>query len=105
MRILLDGLDRLASYIDDVLAHAETISQHIDVLRQFFQRVKGAKLRLKPSKCELGYSDIEFLGHLLKGDKFAPKATSISKIQKLPRPVTDWVNTCYFTCGMQIGIR
>ena len=37
------------------------------MLRDFFERVRKANLSLKPSKCKIGFSQVDFLGHTLSG--------------------------------------
>ena len=88
MRKLLEGATNIDSYIDDVLAHTSEWLKHIEVLRDFFSRVKKANLTLKPSKCELGYDKVEFLGYTITGDSVGPKASKITQIIDAERPAT-----------------
>ena len=87
MRKLLHGTENLESYLDDVLSHTTEWSSHIAILREFFRRVKDANLSLKPSKCQLGYTSVEFLGHVLTGDSIQPKSDAIQRIINIERPV------------------
>ena len=86
MRRLLEGLRHLESYVDDVLAHTKSWEEHLVALREFFERVRKAKLTLKPKKCQIGFDTIDFLGHTLSGDHIKPKEESIDKIKEMPRP-------------------
>ena len=86
MRRLLEGLRHLESYVDDVLAHTKSWEEHLVALREFFERVRRAKLTLKPKKCQIGFDTIDFLGHTLSGDHIKPKEESIDKIKEMPRP-------------------
>jgi transposase InsO family protein len=86
MRKLLDGLKHLESYVDDVLAHTRSWEEHLAALREFFERVRMARLTLKPKKCQIGFETIDFLGHTLSGDKIKPKEESVDKIREMPRP-------------------
>ena len=88
MRRLLEGLKDLESYVDDVLAHTKNWKEHIIALRRFFQRVREANLTLKPKKCQIGYNEIDFLGHTIMNEKIRPKEESIDKIIDMPRPNT-----------------
>jgi len=49
VRKLLDGAHDLDSYVDDVLGHTGDWEGHKQMLRNSFERVKGANLSLKPS--------------------------------------------------------
>ena len=62
MHKLLLGLKNVDSYIDDVLVHTNTLEDHLETLHLLFQRVRAANLTIKPSKCEIGFSKIEFVG-------------------------------------------
>jgi len=48
VRKLLDGAHDLDSYVDDVLGHTGDWEAHKQMLRNYFERVKGANLPLKP---------------------------------------------------------
>ena len=43
---------------------------------------------LKPSKCKIGFGEIEFLGHNLQGDSIGPQDKSVGQILKTERPQT-----------------
>ena len=63
MRNLVDGIDGVAFYVDDVIVHSRTWYQHVETLSELFARIREASLTVKPSKCWLGYSKVDFLGH------------------------------------------
>ena len=86
IRKILYGTENLESYVDDILAHTQGWNEHLQTLRSFFERVRSARLTLKPKKCSIGYGKIDFLGHTIKGDSISPKVESIDKIVDMPRP-------------------
>jgi len=88
MRKLLDKASNLDSYLDDVLAHTSTFDGHLVVLRDFFTRVRNANLAIKPSKCQLGYTGLDFLGHSVQEDSRVPSVTQLNKIMEATRPET-----------------
>jgi len=46
----------------------------MNVLRDFFERVRNANLSLRPSKCKIGFDKVDFFGpHLTKGCSCASK--------------------------------
>lgn len=65
MRSVLGDLPNVHHYFDDVIIATDTWPEHLNTLRQVFQRIQQANLTIKPSKCEIGESDIAFLGHSL----------------------------------------
>ena len=87
MRKLLANAENLDSYLDDVLAHTRTFEEHIKTLRNFFTRVREANLAIKPSKCQLGYTGLDFLGHKVHEDTRTPSEELLNKIFEAARPV------------------
>jgi len=74
VRKLLDGSKDLESYVDDILGHTSDWKEHMKVLRDFFERVRKANLSLKPSKCKIGFAEVDFLGHTLQKDTIRPQS-------------------------------
>ena len=89
IRKLLDGSHNLESYVDDVLGHTENWSKYMEILRDFFERVKKANLCLRPSKCKVGFDQVKFLGHTLQGDCIKPQDQSVGRILNTERPKTN----------------
>src|SRR6218665_3875694 len=88
MRKLIDGIQQMESYVDDVLAHTQSWEDHLEGLGQFFERVRRANLTLKPKKCQIGFSSVDFLGHTVSNNRISPKEEAVEKIVELPRPKT-----------------
>ena len=57
-------------------------------LREFLGRVRRAKLTVRPSKCEMGFENMEFVGHEVKKGEIGLHADNIKKIREAPRPKT-----------------
>ena len=38
---------------------------HVHTLGDLSQRVRNANLKIKPSKTKIGYSEVQFMGHLV----------------------------------------
>ena len=88
MRRLLEGVRNVEHYIDDCLVHTESWEQHMETLREFLGRVRRAKLTVRPSKCEMGFENMEFVGHEVKKGEIGLHADNIKKIREAPRPKT-----------------
>ncbi|XP_068213666.1 uncharacterized protein, partial [Palaemon carinicauda] len=88
MRTLLKGLDNVESYIDDLLIHTKSWSEHLETLQELFQRIRNANLTVRPSKCILASETVQFLGHEIQGGTLSLQETNISKIQSAPQPKT-----------------
>lgn len=70
-------------YLDDILIFSTTVQQHFTRLREIFDRLKQAGLKIKPSKCLLLQKSIKYLGHVVSehGIKTDPDKT---------RCIADW---------------
>ncbi|XP_072143700.1 uncharacterized protein [Dermacentor andersoni] len=86
MRSVLGGLANVHHYFDDVVVATDTWQEHIDTLRQVFEKIKQANLTIKPSKCEIGESSITFLGHRIGKSKVEPLLKTLDKILATKRP-------------------
>ena len=66
---LLAGLDyRVAlAYLDDIIVNSCTRLEYIEDLRLVFSRLQDAGLKLKPTKCNLFFTETLYLGHVLSG--------------------------------------
>jgi len=88
MRRLLQGLEDIDNFIDDVMVYTETFEQHLVCLRSLFQRLRQAKLTAKPSKCHFCFDTIECLGHVVGNDKLEPLPDKLESIREAKRPET-----------------
>ena len=61
---------------------------HLEVLKSVFERLAGANLTAKPSKCYIAYDSLECLGHVIGTDRLSPNPDKIEVIKNAPRPLT-----------------
>nr|CDJ88909.1 RNA-directed DNA polymerase (reverse transcriptase) domain containing protein [Haemonchus contortus] len=73
-------------YIDDMLVATETMERHVEVLKQVFQALRKAHLKLKPQKCRILESSVEFLGHVVDNDGLRTDPGKVEKIRDYPQP-------------------
>ena len=86
---VLEGFDEFAdSFIDDIGIFSDTWEFHVEHLRAVFQSLREAKLVAKPSKCFVGYGELEFLGHIAGSGNIKPVQDRVSAIRQFPVPVT-----------------
>ena len=88
MRKMLDGVQNIDHFIDDVLTHTATWDDHIKALKDLFQRVRKAGLTTRPTKCCVGYNEVEFLGHKVSCNRIAMDEDKLLKIQDAAPPKT-----------------
>ena len=90
MRKLINGMSGVDSYVDDILVYTKTWEEHVKVLKELFSRMKSANFTARPSKCVLGTTKVNFVGHVLEGmqSSMSPQEVNIDKVKNAPRPKT-----------------
>ena len=93
---LLEGLnDYHAAFVDDIWvatpskpSYDEGVDFHIKQLRELFDRLAKAHLKIKPAKFEPMKDGIEILGYLYEAGRFSIPKHRILGIKQIPRPKT-----------------
>ena len=70
------------------MVHATTQEQYIDRLRVVFTRFRDSGITLNPSKCSLGMSQIEFVGHTMNEHGLHFTESKLDSVLNFPRPET-----------------
>ena len=52
-------------YLDDIIIFSKTLEDHLQQLREVFERLEKAGLKVKPSKCCLLRKRVRYLGHII----------------------------------------
>jgi len=67
MQVVLAGLEWKSCfiYLDDILIASQTFEEHLKHLREVFCRLRKAMLRLKPKKCHILRTEVQYLGHVV----------------------------------------
>ena len=78
-------------YLDDIVIFSKNLASYLERLEAVFQKLEEARLKLKPSKCELFQWQIAYLGHIVSAQGIATDEGKIEMIKKWPVPtnVTD----------------
>jgi len=72
--------------LDDVIVYAKTQRELLDRLDQIFTRLSEHGLKIKPAKCALFRTEIQFLGHLVTASGVQPLPDKIQAIKDWPTP-------------------
>ena len=88
MKKLIEDLDDVDFYWDDILVHTRTWEEHIRALRELFSRLVQAGLTIRPTKCLFGVNSVDFLGHRLEQGMTVLHQDNVEKIKDTPRPST-----------------
>lgn len=88
MDIVLSGLnfDSCLVYIDDIIVFSRDLEKHFERLTAIFQRLRGAGLHLKFSKCSFAQAELEFLGHKISSSGIHVTDDKVRAVKELPVP-------------------
>ncbi|XP_062704531.1 uncharacterized protein K02A2.6-like [Aedes albopictus] len=86
MSRLLEGVDNLIVYIDDVLIFAETLDKLRETTNLVLRILRANNLTLNVQKCEFDKSFIVFLGHGLDENGFHVDETKVKAIRQFRPP-------------------
>ncbi|UYV83039.1 hypothetical protein LAZ67_22001911 [Cordylochernes scorpioides] len=89
MSIILQGMDGVMCYLDDILIFASDSKTHDRILRLVLRKLKEAKVTLNKAKCVFGVPRINFLGHILDEDGIRPDPAKIEAVAEMPAPTDD----------------
>ena len=85
---VLPDLDFAFGYLDDILIYSPDVPTHLVHMRQLFQRLREADLKLNREKCNFFKSHIQYLGHLISGEGIKPLPEKLESIKEMPPPTT-----------------
>ena len=71
-----------------MIIYTKPLEEHIQIVREFLERLRVANLTAKPSKCFIGFKSLECLGHIAGDEKLQPIPEKITAIQRFPQPTT-----------------
>ena len=88
MRKLLQDMDNVECYIDDLIVYTKDWATHLQVLDKFLEKLRQAGLVIRPTKCVFGSKSVEFLGHSIKENCISINEENLEKIRSAKRPTT-----------------
>ena len=89
MRVMdqvMAGLPRTGVFVDDVGRGSREQCEIPADIRSILERIRSAKLKLKPRKCRIGYSTVNFVGHVLSSSGMSMQADKVSKVVQMAAP-------------------
>jgi hypothetical protein len=73
-------------YLDDIIIFSKTFEEHINHLRQVFNRIREANLTVKGSKSKFAQSATNYLGHVVDEYGVRPLPKKIKAVMDFPTP-------------------
>ena len=68
--------------------YTHTWPEHLAILREVYKHLMSAGMTVKPSKCCLGYSRIDFVGHKVEEGQLTTQDDKLDRVQEAPVPQT-----------------
>ncbi|KAG1418570.1 hypothetical protein G6F58_005022 [Rhizopus delemar] len=78
----------LVAYIDDLNVYSQNPYEHLEHLKQVFECIDVANLKLNPEKCIFFKKDLKFLGYIVTKEGIQTDPSKIQKIVECPIPKT-----------------
>ena len=83
---ILQGMNHVTCYLDDILITGSTIDEHLSNLTEVLRRLKEHGVRLKREKCQFLRDSVEYLGHLIDADGLHTTDSKLKAINEAPSP-------------------
>ena len=88
MNRLLGHRSDVVFFFDDVTIFHCNWDEHITALYEVFDIFRSNNLTIKPSKTEIAFHEIQFLGHMIGGGVLKPMSDNVGKILSINIPKT-----------------
>lgn len=86
MEGLLNGLEGVQCFLDDILIGGRTVAEHDERLRKVLQRIQDDGLRLNAEKCAFRDKEVTYLGYRVNKDGVSPLREKVEAIKQAPEP-------------------
>ena len=86
MMTAFEGIEGVEIVVDDILVHGSTISIHNQRVKQVLDRCREINLKLNRSKCRIGMSEVNYVGHRITGDGLKPTEERVKAIVDMKAP-------------------
>ena len=77
-------------YLDDIIVFAATWEEHLARLRQVFERLRHAQLKLGAEKCTFAAKEVSYLGHQVTAEGLLPDPGLLAAIREIGPPRLSW---------------
>ena len=78
--------DSLAYYVDDILIYSTDWESHLEQLELTLKTLSENEISCNPNKTEIGFLELEYLGHRISGDSVRISEKRIEAISKISAP-------------------
>ena len=86
MDTILQRIDGVLCYVDDILVTGGTEKEHLERLGEVLRRLQAHGVRMKLSKCSFLKSSVEYLGHRVDAEGLRATPEKMRAIDQAPQP-------------------
>ncbi|XP_064410442.1 uncharacterized protein K02A2.6-like [Latimeria chalumnae] len=86
MQQMLDGVEGVKVYIDDILIWGATESEHDERLERVLQIARNNGLKLNKMKCQFKKTELLYLGEIISHAGVKPDPAKVQAIERMPSP-------------------
>ena len=88
MELVLRGLHWTTCliYLDDIIIFSKSADEHLHHLQDVFERLRQAKIKIKPKKCQLFQQSVKYLGYVVSAQGIHTDPEKIAVVQNWPQP-------------------
>jgi len=76
----------LACYVDDILVYSNDWDSHIQQLELTLKTLHENRISCSPTKTEIGFTEVEYLGHRLSAESVHISEKHVEAIGKIQAP-------------------
>ena len=88
MTWILKDFNFTITYLDDIIIFSRTVEEHLDDIKEFFEKLRSTHLSMKLSKCHFFTKEIQYLGHIHSTKGIRPLPSKAQAIQNMHPPKT-----------------
>ncbi len=86
METVVNNIENVIVYIDDLLVHSASHEQHIDTLSKVLQCLVTHNIKINLQKCVFGSKQVSYLGFCLTEEGIIPGTDKLKALKNAPPP-------------------
>ena len=83
---ILQGMNHVACFIDDIIITGETEEEHLANLTEVLRRFREQRIRLKREKCRFMRKSVDYMGHRIDSQGLHATEDKLDAITQAPQP-------------------
>ena len=86
MAEILQDMESVVCYMDDILVHARTHEEHRQRLQKVLLCLQESGLTLNAEKCQFFRTEVKFIGRIIDDNGIHPDPGKIAAVQNVSEP-------------------